>query len=106
MGRSPLIVSVISGAVSVARLLSSLFLIYLTLGWKVRTAKRAFEKELIKEGMPKEAAKRMSARYAAIKDETLNFLKSRAISFKSFSDQTDVDESADERRLRIFGIRF
>ena len=76
MGRSLLIVSVISGAVSVVRLLSSLGVIYLTLGWNVRRAKRAFEKELIKQGMPKEDAKRMSARYAALKDEALNALKS------------------------------
>ena len=75
MGRSLLIVSVISGSVSVVRLLSSLFLIYLTLDWNVRRAKRAFEKELIKQGMPKEDAKRMSARYAALKDEALNTLK-------------------------------
>jgi len=75
MGRSLLIVSVISAAVNVTRLLSNLLLIYLTLGWKVRKAKKAFEKELIKQGMPKESAKRMSARYAALKDEALNTLK-------------------------------
>jgi len=75
MGRSLLIVSVISAAVNVTRLLSSLLIIYLTLGWKVRKAKKAFEKELIKQGMPKEDAKRMSARYAALKDEALNTLK-------------------------------
>jgi len=75
MGRSLLIVSVISRAVSVVRLLSSLFLIYLTLGWNVRRAKRAFEKELVKQGMPKEDARRMSARYAALKDDALNTLK-------------------------------
>ena len=75
MGRSLLIVSVISGAVSVVRLLFSLFLIYVTLGWNVRRARRAFEKELIKQGMPKEDARRMSAKYAALKDEALNTLK-------------------------------
>jgi len=75
LGRSLLIVSVISGAVNVARLLFSLFLIYVTLGWNVRKAKRAFEKELIKQGMPKEDARRMSAKYAALKDEALNTLK-------------------------------
>ncbi|HKZ94034.1 MAG TPA: hypothetical protein VJ249_05580 [Candidatus Bathyarchaeia archaeon] len=75
MGRSLLIVSVISGAVSTVRLLSSLFLIYLALGWKVRKAKKAFEKELTKQGMPKDAVKRMSARYAALKDEALKSLK-------------------------------
>jgi len=74
-GRSLLIVSVISGAANVVRLLSSLFLIYLTLGWKVRKAKKAFEKELIKQGMPQQDAKRMSAKYAALKDEALDTLK-------------------------------
>ena len=88
MGRSLLIVSVISGAVSVFRLLSSLGVIYLTLGWNVRQAKRAFEKELVNAGMPKEDAKRMAARYAALKDETLNALKTRAFSFGSFSNRT------------------
>jgi len=106
MGRSLLIVSVISGAVSVARLLSSLFMIYVTLGWNVRRAKRAFEKELVKEGMPKKDAKRMGARYAALKDETLNALKTRALSFGSLFDQNSVDESSGEKRLQILGVRF
>ena len=106
MGRSLLIVSVISGAVSGFRLLSNLFVIYVTLGWNVWRAKRAFEKELVKGGMPKEDAKRMGARYAALKDETLNALKARAFSFDSFLNQKKIDESSDERRLQILGVRF
>ena len=106
MGRSLLIVSVMSGAVSVVRLLSSLFVIYVTLGWKVRKARKAFEKELVSEGMPREAVKRMGAKYAAVKDETLNALKTRTLFFRSLSDQDDVDESVDESRLQIFGIKF
>lgn len=73
--RSLLIVSMISGTANMVRLLSSLFLIYLTLGWKVRKARKAFERELIKQGMPKENAKRMSTKYAALKDEALSTLK-------------------------------
>jgi hypothetical protein len=106
MGRSMLITSVISGTVSVVRLLSSLFVIYVSLGWKVWRAKRAFEKELIKEGMPKEDAKRMGAKYAALKDETLNALKTRAFSFGSFFDQSNVKESSDEKHSQILGERF
>ncbi len=106
MGRSLLIVSVISGAVSVVRLLSNLFVIYVTLGWNVWRAKRAFEKELVKAGMPKENARRMGARYAALKDETLNALKTRGFSFGSFFDQNSVDESSDEKRLQILGVKF
>jgi hypothetical protein len=105
MGRSLLIVSVISGAVSVVRLLSNLFVIYVTLGWTVWRAKRAFEKELVKAGMPREDAQRMGARYAAVKDETLNALKTRAFSFGSFFDQSSVGESLDEKRFQIFGVK-
>ena len=105
MGRSLLIVSVISGAISAVRLLSSLFVIYVTLGWTVWRAKRAFEKELVRAGMPREDARRMGARYAAIKDETLKALKTRAFSFGSFFDQKSVEESLDKKRLQILGIK-
>ena len=106
MGRSLLIVSVISGAVSVFRLLSSLFVIYVTLGWKVWRAKRAFENELTKAGIPKEDARRMSTRYAALKDETLNALKTRGFSFGSFFDQKSFDKSSDKKRPVILGVKF
>jgi hypothetical protein len=70
-----LIVNVIMGAASTFRLLSSMAAIYLTLGWKVRKARKALENELIKMGMPKEAAKRIGAKYAALKDDTINAMK-------------------------------
>lgn len=105
MGRSLLIVSVISGTASVFRLLASLFVIYVTLGWTVWRAKRVFESELVKAGMPKEAARRMGARYAAVKDETLNALKTRAFSFGSFFDKSTFDDSSDEKRLQILGVK-
>jgi CHASE1-domain containing sensor protein len=73
--RHLLIVNVIIGAASMVRLLSSMAVIYLTLGWKVRKARKALEKELIKMGMPKEAAKRIGAKYAALKDDTINAMK-------------------------------
>jgi hypothetical protein len=70
-----LIVNVFIGAASMIRLLGSMAAIYLTLGWKVRRARKALEKELIKMGMPKEAAKRIGAKYAALKDDTINVMK-------------------------------
>jgi len=79
--------------------------IYVTLGWTVWRAKRAFEKELVRAGMPREDARRMGARYAAIKDETLKALKTRAFSFGSFFDQKSVEESLDKKRLQILGIK-
>jgi hypothetical protein len=56
--------------------------------------------------MPEEAVKRMGAKYAAVKDETLNALKARTLFFRSSSGQDNVDESVDESRLQIFGIKF
>jgi len=77
MGRAriPLILSVFISAAYVARLLGSLLVIWLTLGWRVRKARRALEKELIKQGMPKQEAKKIGAQYAALKDEAINALK-------------------------------
>jgi len=57
------------------RLLLSLFALWLTLGWKVRKARRAFEKQLIRQGMTKKDAKRLSAQYSKLKDEMISFLK-------------------------------
>lgn len=83
MGKpSMLIVNVISGAAVTARLLFSLFVIWLTLGWNVRRAKKAFEKELIKQGMSKQDAKRIGEKYTTLKDEAINAFKR---SFRIFS---------------------
>ncbi len=70
-----LLVVVLSGAAQLARLLAGLFVIWMTLDWKVWRAKRAFESELTKQGMSKDDAKRLSARYAALKDEAMNVFK-------------------------------
>jgi hypothetical protein len=60
----------------VTRLLFSLFVLYLTLGWKVRRARRAFEKQLIRQGMAREDAKRLSAFYSKMKNSVMNTVKS------------------------------
>jgi hypothetical protein len=69
------ILSIFDSAASLARMLVSLVLIWLTLGWKVRKARKAFEKELIKQGMAKQDAKRISAQYTALKDNIENAFK-------------------------------
>jgi len=45
------------------------------LGWKVRKARKALEKELIKTGMSKEDARRIGAQYASLKDNTVQAIK-------------------------------
>jgi hypothetical protein len=80
--RSLLIISVMSGAVSFTRLLGSLALIYLGLGWKVRKARRALERELIKSGMSREDARKIGAQYAALKDNAIKAIKRSATGFR------------------------
>lgn len=69
------IISVLCSIPAITKLLGSLFIIWLTLGWKVRKAKKAFEKELRKQGMSKQDAKRISSRYAALKDQAMDAFK-------------------------------
>jgi hypothetical protein len=67
--------SVIIAGFSLIRLLFSLFVLWLTFGWKVRKTRRAFEKQLIRQGMAKKDAKRLSAQYSKMKNEIMNTLK-------------------------------
>ncbi len=67
--------SIFGSGIILAKLLTSLLLIWLTLSWKVRKARRAFEKELIRQGMAKHDAKRISAQYTTLKDNIENAFK-------------------------------
>lgn len=69
------ILNIFGSGATLVKLLANLFLIWLTLGWKVRKARKAFEKELIKQGMAKNDANRISAQYAALKDNVENAFK-------------------------------
>jgi len=84
VGKAPslLILSILAGAVSAIRLIGSLAVIYLGLGWKVRKARRAFEKELIRTGMSKEDARRIGAQYAALKDNAVKAIKRSFTGFR------------------------
>jgi len=57
-----------------SQLLLDLFFVWLTLGWKVRKARKAFERELVKSGMPSEAAKKLGKKYSSVKDEVMKQL--------------------------------
>jgi len=59
---------ILSITLSLIHLLFSLFALWLTLGWKVRKARKTFEKQLICQGMAKKDAKRLGAKYVALKD--------------------------------------
>jgi len=67
--------TIVSASLQLIRLLLSLFALWLTLGWKVRKTRRAFEKQLIKQGMSKKDAKRLSAQISKLKDDVMSSLK-------------------------------
>jgi type VI protein secretion system component VasK len=69
------LLSVFGSGVALARLLTSLLLIWLTFSWRVRKTRKAFEKELIKQGMAKRDAERISAQFVALKDSIENAFK-------------------------------
>jgi hypothetical protein len=66
---------IISVVLSLALLSTNLFALWLTLGWKVRKARKAFEKQLILQGMTKKDAQRLSAQYSKLKNAMMNTLK-------------------------------
>ncbi len=66
--------TIIKGALYLSKVVMDMFFIWLTLGWKVRKARNAFERELVKSGMPKEAAKKLAKKYSSVKDEVMKQL--------------------------------
>ncbi len=73
--------SVLSASASIVRLLGSLFALWLTLGWNVRKARKAFENELIAQGMSRGDARRLSAHIENLKDEIMSTFGRSIISF-------------------------
>lgn len=59
----------LSSTYYISKLLATLASSWLTLGWKARKARKAFEAELTKEGMPSEDARRMSKYISDLKDQ-------------------------------------
>jgi len=80
-GRSTFL-SLIKSIPHLAYLLLNLLGIYLTIGWHVRRARKAFEKQLILQGMSRDDARRLSVCYEELKDNILNALKRGAFSLR------------------------
>ena len=58
----------------IAKLLTQLFWMWATLDWHVRKARRAFEKELTSQGVPKHDAQRLSKQIEMAKDQIMSTL--------------------------------
>lgn len=75
MSASSVFASLIKSAPHLIRMSLSLFSMYLTLGWRVRKARRAFEKQVVLQGMSKDDAKRLSICYEELKNNVLTMLR-------------------------------
>lgn len=67
--------SLLASMFYLSRFLLSLLLLWVTLSWRVRKARVAFERQLVLQGMSKRDAKRLSAFYKEVKDELFNVLR-------------------------------
>ncbi len=76
------ITSIVKIGLHLIKLVLNLGYLWLTLGWKVRKARKAFEKELVKNGVPKETAKKLGKKYSSIKDEITRALWSSVGKFR------------------------
>jgi hypothetical protein len=67
--------TVLKSSPYLARISLDLFWVYITLGHRVRKTRKAFEKQLIMEGMSKANAKRLSACFEDLKNNITGMLK-------------------------------
>ena len=66
--------ALLSIVASIVKIAGSLLILWATFGWKVRKTRRAFERELIRQGMSKENARELSAPYKVLKDQLISTL--------------------------------
>jgi hypothetical protein len=75
MRATSVVTGVMKSSPYLAQMAFSLFWMYLTLGRRVSKTRKAFEKQLIQQGMSKEDAKRLSACFEDLKDNITGMLK-------------------------------
>jgi len=68
------ILSIMSAGIKLTCLILSLTGLWIELGWSLRRARKAFEKELVKQGMKKQDARKISAQFAKLKKEMTSSL--------------------------------
>jgi len=67
--------SIVGIAYFIIHLLGSLMVIWLILSWNVWKARGAFERQLVLQGMRKEDARRMGAKYSKLKGDILGSIR-------------------------------
>ena len=66
--------ALLSIVASIVKIAGSLLILWATFGWKVQKTRRAFERELIRQGMSKENARELSVHYKVLKDQLMSTL--------------------------------
>jgi len=80
--RARSIASIASIAFSIIHILGSLIAVFLILNWNVWRARGAFEKQLVLQGMRKEDARKVGARYSKLKGDILGTMGAMRIGNK------------------------
>jgi hypothetical protein len=80
MSSGSMVTSVVRSSPYLVRMSLSLFWMYLTLGRRVSKTRRAFEKQLVRQGMSKEDARRLSLCFKDLRDNITSALKQQMIS--------------------------
>ena len=75
MSEAKLVTTALKSTPYIARLSVNLLWIYLTLGYRVRKTRMAFEKQLTAQGMSKKDAKQLSANLENLKNEITGAIK-------------------------------
>jgi hypothetical protein len=75
MSAGSVMTTVVKSSPYLARMSMDLFWMYITLGRRVRKTRKAFEKQLMMEGMSKADAKRLSACFEDLKNNITGMLK-------------------------------
>ncbi len=68
---------------NVSYMLLTLFWLYLTLDRRVKKTRRAFEKQLIAEGMTRQNAQKLSLCYETLKDQAINIMKTGLVATRT-----------------------
>lgn len=84
MSAAPVVKTMFRSTPHLAIMGMSLLWMYMTLGWRVRKARRAFEKELVSQGMSRDDARRLSACFSQLKDNITSMLRA-GMPFRSSS---------------------
>jgi hypothetical protein len=80
MSQNRTILTVLESTPNLMRLSLSLSWTYFTLGWRVRKTRKAFEKQMIANGMSKENAQQLSALYNDLKNDITAAVKQGIVS--------------------------